>query len=148
LSDRVCRHRSTAWARVSALPFNRPASADGGINQPLQDFFAVAMAYNVKLLRAVPLNYFTYFFHWQTLVSWRESQRSRGMKNDPDDFCLTALADFFCQCRQSITGVILQPAQIIRHVTEFFRTFASLKSPVARIASAAECNNANMTFLS
>lgn len=35
-------------------------------NRPLQDFFAVAMAYNVKLLRAVPLNYFTYFLHWQT----------------------------------------------------------------------------------
>jgi hypothetical protein len=54
--------------RIAARLVQPPDPVQAHINQPLQDFFAVAMAYNVKLLRAVPLNYFTYFLHWQTLV--------------------------------------------------------------------------------
>ena len=48
---------------------------------------------------------------------------------------------------EEIESCALQPARIIRHVTEFFRDFRIAEIAGGGIASAAERNSANMTFL-
>jgi hypothetical protein len=107
----------------------------------LRDYCAETLAYNVKLPATLPLNCFRYFFVWQTLVLAipQTAHHHDADKCDSPRLPAPAISHHSFH-HSSLKSSGTSP--------KFFQDLRIAEIAGGEIASAAECNSANMTFLS